>query len=94
MINNEFVRICNALSDEIRLAILQEIAQHEEICVCKLMEKFAMAQSKLSYHLKLLLQANLIKVKSQGKWNFYSVNSSLLAEVFSKKTINFFKINK
>lgn len=55
------------------------------------MEQFAIAQSKLSYHLKLLLDANLIKVKPQGKWNFYSINSSLLTEVFSQKAIKFFQ---
>ena len=48
----DYVKIFKALSDEMRLKILQEIAKHEEICVCKLMEKFAIAQSKLSYHLK------------------------------------------
>ena len=81
----DYVKIFKALSDEMRLKILQEIAKHEEICVCKLMEKFAIAQSKLSYHLKLLLEANLIKVKPQGKWNFYSINSSLLTEVLVKR---------
>lgn len=91
MTNNEYIKVFKALSDEMRLKILQEIAQHEEICVCKLMEKFAIAQSKLSYHLKLLLEANLIKVKPQGKWNFYSINNSLLSEVFSQKTIKFFQ---
>lgn len=87
----DYVKIFKALSDEMRLKILQEIAKHEEICVCKLMEQFAIAQSKLSYHLKLLLEANLIKVKPQGKWNFYSINSSLLTEVFSQKAIKFFQ---
>ena len=87
----DYVKIFKALSDEMRLKILQEIAKHEEICVCKLMEKFAMAQSKLSYHLKLLLEANLIKVKPQGKWNFYSINSSLFTDVFSQKAIKFFQ---
>lgn len=48
----DYVKIFKALSDEMRLKILQEIAKHEEICVCKLMEQFAIAQSKLSYHLK------------------------------------------
>ena len=47
----DYVKIFKALSDEMRLKILQEIAKHEEICVCKLMEKFAIAQSKLSYHI-------------------------------------------
>lgn len=87
----DYVKIFKALSDEMRLKILQEIAKHEEICVCKLMEQFAIAQSKLSYHLKLLLEANLIKVKPQGKWNFYNINSSLLTEVFSQKVIKFFQ---
>lgn len=81
----DYVKIFKALSDEMRLKILQEIAKHEEICVCKLMEKFAIAQ------IKLLLEANLIKVKPQGKWNFYSINSSLLTEVFSQKAIKFFQ---
>lgn len=41
----DYVKIFKALSDEMRLKILQEIAKHEEICVCKLMEQFAIAQS-------------------------------------------------
>ena len=88
----DYVKIFKALSDEMRLKILQEIAKHEEICVCKLMEEFAIAQSKLSYHLKLLLEANFNKSKNRKeKWNFYSINSSLLTEVFSQKAIKFFQ---
>ena len=91
MIDYSCIQVFKALADETRFKILQEIAQNEEICVCKLIEKFEIAQSKLSYHLKLLLEANLIKVKPQGKWNFYSINSSLLTEVFSQKAIKFFQ---
>ena len=87
----DYVKIFKALSDEMRLKILQEIAKHEEICVCKLMEKFAIAQSKLSYHLKLLLEANLIKVKPQGKWNFYSINNVLLKCIFTEEMISLLK---
>lgn len=43
----DYVKIFKALSDEMRLKILQEIAKHEEICVCKLMEQFAIAQRVL-----------------------------------------------
>lgn len=35
----DYVKIFKALSDEMRLKILQEIAKHEEICVCKLIGK-------------------------------------------------------
>lgn len=82
-----YIKIFKALSDETRLNILQEIAIHEEICVCKLMEKFTIAQSKLSYHLKLLLEASLINVKSKGKWNFYSINMEALQNVLSENMI-------
>lgn len=67
----DYVKIFKALSDEMRLKILQEIAKHEEICVCKLMEKFAIAQSKLSYHLKLLIvRSKFNKSKTAGKMEF------------------------
>ncbi len=51
------------------------------------MEKFTIAQSKLSYHLKLLLEASLINVKSKGKWNFYSINMETLQNVLSENMI-------
>jgi ArsR family transcriptional regulator len=42
-----------------------------------------MAQSKVSYHLKDLKQAELLHETKQGKWNFYSINRSTL-EAFQK----------
>lgn len=50
MTNLQYQKIFKALSDEMRLHLLQRISSSDEICVCKLMEEFAMAQSKLSYH--------------------------------------------
>jgi ArsR family transcriptional regulator len=83
----DYVKIFKALSDEMRLKILQEIAKHEEICVCKLNKN---VQIKFVYGIQIA-KKNLIKVKPQGKWNFYSINSSLLTEVFSQKAIKFFQ---
>lgn len=88
-----YVKIFKALSDEMRFDILQEIAKHDNICVCKLKEKFDIAQSKLSYHLKLLLEAGLITVKPQGKWNFYSINEKEIRNVLSEDLI-FLLVNK
>lgn len=78
----QYVKIFKALADETRLMLLQRISETEEICVCKLMEEFSMAQSKLSYHLKMLLAAQLINVRPCGKWNFYTVNNDLLQQLF------------
>lgn len=65
--------IFKALSDPIRLQILKKLYSEESVCVCKLVDMFDISQSKLSYHLKMLLSANLIDKTSQGKWNYYSV---------------------
>lgn len=64
----DYVKIFKALSDEMRLKILQEIAKHEEICVCKLMEQFVIAQSKLSY--KIIVRSEFNKSKTAGKMEF------------------------
>ena len=52
--------IFKALSDPIRLDILKKLYFAESVCVCELTDIFDISQSKLSYHLKLLLSANLI----------------------------------
>ena len=68
----DYVKIFKALSDEMRLKILQEIAKHEEICVCKLMEQFAIAQSKLSYQICCILDSQVFLQFHQGFYNWIS----------------------
>ena len=77
----DYVKIFKALSDEMRLKILQEIAKHEEICVCKLMEQFVIAQSKLSYHLKLLKNADLISEYKEKNFVYYEINTTVFDEL-------------
>ena len=57
------------------------------MCVCELTDIFDISQSKLSYHLKLLLSANLISKTSKGKWNFYSVNKDAISRVLTYEVI-------
>lgn len=85
--NLNYTKIFKALSDATRLQLLKRIASVDEVCVCKLTDEFAVAQSKLSYHLKMLLDANLITVTPQGKWNFYAANKVVLNEIFTDKTL-------
>lgn len=76
-----------ALSDPIRLQILKKLYSEESVCVCKLVDMFDISQSKLSYHLKMLLSANLIDKTSQGKWNYYSVNKDSVSRVLTYEVI-------
>ena len=87
-INMEDVEvILEALSDPIRLQILKKLYSEESVCVCKLVDMFDISQSKLSYHLKMLLSANLIDKTSQGKWNYYSVNKDSISRVLTYDVI-------
>ncbi|RYM04963.1 ArsR family transcriptional regulator [Sporolactobacillus sp. THM7-7] len=67
-----------ALADKKRLAILYELSQHREICVCDLEKMVDLPQSKLSYHIKLLLEADLINCRKEGRWNYYRINEKVM----------------
>ena len=62
-----------ALSDPLRLQIL-ELLRSQELCVCELCEKLEVSQSKLSFHLKNLKEANLVHSRQQGRWMYYRLN--------------------
>ena len=69
----------HALSDEIRLEIVSMLTGGER-CVCELMEELDMAQSRLSWHLKTLVDAGIVTTRRDGRWNFYTLVPEALAE--------------
>lgn len=62
----------HALSDETRLAIVEELRGGER-CVCQLEARLAAAQSRLSFHLKVLREAGLVRDRKQGRWSYYAL---------------------
>jgi ArsR family transcriptional regulator, arsenate/arsenite/antimonite-responsive transcriptional repressor len=44
------------------------------VCVCEFENYFGMAQSKVSYHLRKLKEAGLVREEKRGKWSFYSLD--------------------
>ncbi|MBE9227667.1 winged helix-turn-helix transcriptional regulator [Phormidium sp. LEGE 05292] len=65
----------HALSDPLRLQII-ELLRQRELCVCELCEQLEVSQSKLSFHLKTLKEAGLLRAKQEGRWIYYSLNLS------------------
>lgn len=63
----------HALSEPLRLKIL-DLLRTQELCVCDLCEATETAQSKLSFHLKVLKEAKLIRARQDGRWMYYSLN--------------------
>lgn len=62
-----------ALSEPLRLQIL-ELLQERELCVCELRDRVEVSQSKLSFHLKILREAQLARSRQEGRWVYYSLN--------------------
>lgn len=63
----------HALSDPLRLQIIH-LLQTQELCVCELCEVLAVTQSKLSFHLKILKEAKLVRSRQQSRWMYYSLD--------------------
>ena len=73
------VRLFHALSDGTRLSILQRLRMGER-CVCDLTDALDAAQSRLSFHLKVLKDAGLVADRREGRWMYYMLNTDVLAE--------------
>ncbi len=45
------------------------------ICVCEFESYFGMGQSKVSYHVRKLKEAGLVRETKRGKWSFYALDN-------------------
>jgi ArsR family transcriptional regulator len=50
------------------------------ICVCEFENRFGMGQSKVSYHMRKLKDAGLVREERRGKWSFYSLDREAAGE--------------
>ncbi|WP_030172389.1 ArsR/SmtB family transcription factor [Spirillospora albida] len=71
----ELAGVFKALSDPVRLRLLNLIASHEggETCVCELTGRFEVSAPTVSHHLKVLRRAGLIDGERRGTWVYYRV---------------------
>lgn len=68
-------KVFKALCDPKRIAVI-EILQSGEKCACKLMEELGIAQSALSYHMKILCESGIVESWYIGKWTHYKISQS------------------
>lgn len=72
-----------ALADQKRLKIMHELSLKGSVCVCDLMEIMEMPQSKLSYHLRVLFDAQLVTLETRGTWSYYELNHAVVNRLLS-----------
>lgn len=81
--------VMKAFADPTHLKII-EILRDGEKCVCVLTSELGMPQSTLSYHMKVLQDAGLVKRTEVGKWSHYELSAegkesalSVLSDILS-----------
>ncbi|MDR7533621.1 MAG: metalloregulator ArsR/SmtB family transcription factor [Armatimonadota bacterium] len=70
-----------ALSDPVRLGIVELLSEHDSLCVCDIVEAFPVGQPTISHHLRLLRHAGLVDVERRGHWAFYGLRRDVLKRV-------------
>jgi len=71
---DQFFRI---LADLTRLRVLALLSQEGELCVCELTYALGEIQPKISRHLALLREAEVVLDRRQGQWIYYRLNPKL-----------------
>jgi ArsR family transcriptional regulator len=70
----ELINTIKAMSDEIRLRIINLLSHHEELCVCEMVDALGLPQSTISRHLTVLRNANLVEDRKKGLWVLYKLS--------------------
>ena len=68
----EKCKVYHALSDPLRLTILY-LLKDQPLCVCVINRFMRLTGSKLSYHLTILKESELIEGEYDGNWIIYSL---------------------
>ncbi len=69
-------KAANALADPIRVQMVQLLGQQPDLCTCEFEELLGLGQSKVSYHLRILLEAGIVTRETHGTWSHYSLRNS------------------
>ena len=68
-----------ALADPHRVRIVNLLATNDEpVCVCDITTAVGLAQPTVSFHLKKLATAGLLRREQRGVWAYYSIDRSAL----------------
>jgi ArsR family transcriptional regulator len=72
---HDLARSFKALADPARVQLLATVAASPdaEACVCDLTAPVGLSQPTVSHHLKVLVEAGLLRREQRGRWAYYSL---------------------
>ena len=74
--------LLKVLADPLRLQVIEALGGGER-CVCDLTADLGLAQSKLSFHLKVLKEAGLLADRQEGRWIYYRLRPEAIEQLRS-----------
>ncbi len=75
----KLIKAFKVLSDETRLRALNLVLERE-CCVCEIMQALNISQSKASRDLTALYDAGFLKMRKEGLWSYYSLDTEEMTE--------------
>jgi len=73
-------QLLRALTDATRIRILLLLQDHEDLCVCEIVDALRLPQYSVSRHLGVLKAAGLVADRRQGRWMHYVLAPTLSRE--------------
>lgn len=78
----DYALLFKTLSDETRLKIVS-LLSNSELCACELLSSFNITQPTLSYHMKMLVDTELVTAIKDGSWVRYKLNTAKKASLIA-----------
>jgi ArsR family transcriptional regulator len=79
MEDRKLIQVLKALADATRFRMVQEIAGAGELSCGQIGERFPLSQPTISHHLRILVSAEILTVRSEAQHRFISVNREVVA---------------
>lgn len=73
--------IFSALADPTRRKIMELIAKNGQLSATEISDKFEMTPPAISQHLKILREANLVKMEKRAQQHIYRINPAAMLEL-------------
>ncbi len=71
--------VCKALGHPLRIEII-DLLQENECCFSDILEETGGLKSNLSQHLSIMTKKGILKMRREGKCNYYSLSTKKVAQ--------------
>lgn len=73
------LNMAKALADGGRMRVVAALLNHDELCVCQIVEMLQLTTATVSRHMSILQNARLVNSRKTGKWVYYRLDEAFPA---------------